>query len=346
MIKITTVKSNLIVFGIPLLMIFSMFLLTKSTWFSKYPKELSIGITLDLLFTIPLVYFFSIRKKEIPKITIISLFLIGLVTASFMLPENQQSLLSQIKTYFFPIVELGVLTFLFIKIRQITIEFKKLKTTNLNFFDTVKIACKESFPSKIATLLATEVAVIYYGFFLWKKRNLKENEFSNYKENGLVSVLLVLILIVFIETIAIHKLIEDWNVLLSWILTGTSIYTGLQIFALVKSLVRMPFKVDVETKEVLLQFGFFSKAIIPFNLIEGVEVSTKDLPEDKSIVSFSLLNDLGGHNVIIHLKDEVEFDSFYGFKKKAKSLAISVDKKNEFVGLISEETQKQTEVSK
>lgn len=340
MFKAANFRRNFFVFTIPVLLILSLFFITQSNWFSKYPTQLSIGITIDLLFLIPLVYFFLIRKKEIPKITVLSLFIIGLVTASYILPENHQLLLSQVKTYFFPVVELGILTFLFIKIRKITIEFKKLKTGNQNFFDAVKIACKESFPAKIATLLATEIAVVYYGFFLWKKRNLKANEFSNYKESGIISILLVLILIVFIETIAIHKLIEDWSVLLSWILTGTSIYTGLQIFALVKSLVRMPFKVDVVTKEVLLYFGFFSKAIVPFNLIEKIEISSKDLPKDKSIMCFSPLNDLGGHNVIIHLKKELQFDSFYGFKKKAKSLAVSVDNKIEFVHLISKEIVK------
>ncbi|MEE9408699.1 MAG: hypothetical protein V3V28_11565 [Polaribacter sp.] len=336
MLNKINLQSSLAVFGVPILMILSLFLLTKSTWFSNYPKELSIGITLDLLFTIPLTYFFIIRKKAVPKITIVSLFVIGLVVSSFILPESQQTLLAQIKTYFFPIVELGILIFLIIKIRKIVKEFKKQKITNLDFFDAVNIACKESFPNKIASLLATEIAVIYYGFFLWKRRTLKENEFTNYKESGLISILVGLLLVIFIETFAIHKFLESKSFIVAWLLTVTSIYTALQIIALIKSLTRRPFIVDSLNKQILLHFGFFGKAIIPFELIENLVVSAKDLPEDKSIVSFSPLGDLGGHNVIIHLNKEIEFESFYGFKKYAKSLAISVDDKNTFIELINQ----------
>lgn len=336
MLSKINLRGNLIVFTVPFLLILSLFLLTKSSWFANYPKELSLGITLDLLVIIPFIYFLIIRKKEIPKITIVSLFVIGLLTASYILPESKQTLLSQVKTFFFPIVELGVLSFLFIKIRKTVKEFKKLKTNNLDFFDAINIACKESFPNKIATLLATEIAVIYYVFFLWKKRITKQNEFTNYKENGLISLLLALLLVVFIETFAIHKLAEKWSVIFAWVLTITSVYTGFQLFALVKSLVSRPFIVDVINKQIILRFGFFGKAIIPFKLVEKLVITFKDLPEDKSVVYFSPLGSLGGHNVIIHLNKEVEFESFYGFKKQATSLAIFVDKKNKFVEVVTD----------
>ena len=331
-------QSNLVVFGIPLLLILSMFLLTKSSWFYTHPNELSIGITLDLLFTIPLVYFLLIRKKKIPKITIVSLFVIGLVVASFILPESQQTLLSQIKTYFFPIIELGILSFLLIKIRKTVKEYKKTKNSNLDFYDAIQIACKEIFPTKIASLLATEIAVVYYGFFLWKRKKLKENEFTIYKENGLISILLAVLLVVFIETFAIHKLAEKWSITLAWVLTATSVYTALQIYALIKSLMQRPIIVDEFNKKVLLRFGFFGKAIIPFKVIDRVEINSKDLPEDKSVTYFSPLNELGGHNVIVYLKEEIEFESFYGIKKKAKALAIFVDDKNRFKELVSKFT--------
>ena len=119
MFKAANFRRNFFVFTIPVLLILSLFFITQSNWFSKYPTQLSVGITIDLLFLIPLVYFFLIRKKEIPKITVLSLFIVGLVTASYILPENHQLLLSQVKTYFFPVVELGILTFLFIKIRKL-----------------------------------------------------------------------------------------------------------------------------------------------------------------------------------------------------------------------------------
>lgn len=106
-------RSSFIIFGVPLGLILSLFLFTKSALFYSFPKELSLGITIDLVCIIPFVYFLLIRKKEVPKITVVSLFFICVVSASCMLPESQQGLLSQIKTYISPIVEVAVLGFLF-----------------------------------------------------------------------------------------------------------------------------------------------------------------------------------------------------------------------------------------
>jgi hypothetical protein len=92
------VRSRLVIFGIPLVLISALFLVTKSTLFYSFPKELSIGITIDLVLIIPFLYFLMIRNREEPKITIVSLFFIGMVTASYMLPKSQQEFLSQIKT--------------------------------------------------------------------------------------------------------------------------------------------------------------------------------------------------------------------------------------------------------
>ena len=330
-------RSSFIIFGVPLGLILSLFLFTKSALFYSFPKELSLGITIDLVCIIPFVYFLLIRKKEVPKITVVSLFFIGVVSASCMLPERQQGLLSQIKTYISPIVEVAVLGFLFFKIRKTVKEFKKLNTKNLDFFDAIQIACKESFPQKVASLLAAEIAVIYYVFFNWKKKVLKKNEFSNYKENGLVSLLLAFLLVVFTEMLTIHTIVEKWSALFAWVLTISSMYSGLQIVALIKSLSKRPFIIDSVQQQIVFRFGFFSKAIVPFKAIKETVSSSKDLPEDKSVVYFSTLGGLGGHNTILHLNEEIAFESFYGFKKQAISLALFIDDKNAFVASIKSE---------
>lgn len=326
--------SNLSVFLVPILIVLSMWFLTKSTWFTNYPKQLSLGITLDLLLTMPFVHFLIIRKKKIPKLTIASVFVLGLVTVSFILPENHQFVLSIAKTYLLPILELSIFSFLVYKGNQTYKNFKSDENSTLDFYDAIKTATSAIFSDKIAHFLATEIAVVYYAFFSWKKKVLKENEFTNYKENGIKTLLYAFILIIFIETFAIHNFIEKWSFVTAWFLSFLSMYTALQIFALIKSLPKRPIYVDEIHQKVILRFGFLGFAEIPFSEINSVEINDKDLPEDKSILSFSPLGTLGGHNIILHFKKEIQFEGFYGVKKKANKMAVFVDEKRKFIRLM------------
>lgn len=329
-------RNYLLVFGVTLLLMSILFLVVNSSVFVKYPEELSLGITLDLLFAIPLVYFLIIRKKEVPKVTVVSLFIIGIVIASFIIPKEHQSFLSQIKNFILPVVELGVFGFLVFKGRRIRQELKSKSSNNLGFYNAIQLATSTVFPNKIGELLATEISVIYYGFLAWKKKELKENEFSYHKNSTSVSILIGLILVILIETIAVHVLVEKWSVIVAWTLTVLSAYTCLQLFSLMRSLSKIPTEIDIVSKVLTLRYGFFCKAIIPFENIKDVEVTEKDLPTDKSIVAFSVLGSLDAHNVILHLKEKAFFKSFYGIQKTYTSLAFYIDDKHQFKNVLEE----------
>lgn len=326
--------SYLIVFGIPLLLISSMILLSQSSWFSLHPKKLSIGITLDLVLTVPFVYFLLIRKKAIPKITIITSFIIGLVVASIILPKDNQELLSIIKTFAIPIIELVVLFFVITKSRKIVQNYKLQNNTSLDFYDAVKLAVKEVIPNKLSSILTTEIAVLYYSFFSWRKRKLIENEFSYHQKSTSTSVIFGFILVILIETFTLHYLLSKWSVIAAWIVTFLSVYTCLQMVALLKSLSKRPTYIDEENQKLILRYGIFSEAIIPFAQIKSIRVFEKDISEDKTIVTLSPFGKLEGINIQIELFNESEFNSFYGFKRTYNSLAFFIDDKHQFINRV------------
>ena len=329
-------RNYLLVFGVPLLLISTLFLLVNSSFFIKYPRELSLGITLGLLITVPFIYFLIIRKKEVPKVTVISLFVIGIVIASFIIPKEHQSFLSQIKNFILPVIEVVVFGFLVFKARKITQELKRQSNNNLDFYKAIQLATHSVFPNKIGELLATEISVIYYGFLAWKKRKLKKNEFSYHKNSTSLSILLGLILVILIETIAVHALAEKWNVIIAWILTALSVYTCLQLFSLMRSISKIPSEIDSVNKVLTLRYGFFCEAIIPFENIENIEVAEKDLSTVKGVVSFSALGSLDTYNVILDLKEKAVFKSFYGIQKTYTSLAFYIDDKHQFKNVLEE----------
>lgn len=322
--------------AIPILLGISLILLMKSSFFMQNPSTLSTAITIDFLVTIPLIYFLIIRKRAIPKITVLTTFVLGIVILSFVLPEEHQSLLSMVKTYFLPILELGVASFIIYKVRSLRKAYKSQQKSE-DFYTTLLIAANEVLPKKLASVLVTEISVVYYGFIHWKKKKLKENEFSYHKNSTVNSIVIGFLMIILIETFALHFLLLKWSTVAAWILTGLSIYTALQFFALARSISKRPIKVDLDTNELILRFGFFSEWSVSLENLKEVEVSSRDLPEDKSIVPFSPLGGLVEHNVILHFKEEQTFSGFYGLKKRAESMAIYIDEKGTFKRMIDEQ---------
>jgi hypothetical protein len=315
---------------IPVLLGTSLLLLIQSNAFAQNASLLSIGVTLDFLITIPLIYFLIIRKRNIPKVTVLSMFVIGVVVLSYALPLEHQSLLSIVKTFAIPVVEITVFSFIIYKVVKITESYKQQKKS-ADFYTTMVKATAEVLPKQIAPILVTEISVVYYGFINWKKYILKENEFTYHKKSTINSILIGFLMVILIETFALHFLLVKWSVITAWILTILSIYTGLQFFALLRSISKRPIKINEEEQELVLRFGFFSDWSVPLKDIRNIELTTKDLPEDKSIVPFSPLGSLTEHNVIIHFHQEQKFAGLYGIRKKAKALAIYVDEKQQFL---------------
>lgn len=320
-------QSNLIVFGIPLLMILSLITVVKSSFFIP---RISPFIIADFLITIPLVYFFLIRKKEISNKTTITVAFLGLAIVSVILPKENQEVLVQIRLVLLPLVEFFLIGYIVVKGRKIIKKIKESNDDSLDFFDAIQQVCNEVLPLGLGNVFAVEISVIYYGLLNWRRKELKKNEYSYHKDGMATSVILGFLLVVVVEMFVTHAMLKNGNITASFILAILSAYTALQVIAVLRSLAKRPVYIDVEKKQLLLKFGILANAVIPFDQINEVELTTKELPEKTSIKYFSPLGSSGGHNLVLHFKEQIKFNSFYGISKKANSLAVFVDQKNEF----------------
>ncbi|WP_196893090.1 hypothetical protein [Aureivirga marina] len=330
-----------LIFGIPILLYGCTILLSKSSVFAANPNLLSIGITFDLLLTTPLIYFLLIRKTKIPKTTVIPLTVLGIVIGTYILPSQHQEYLSFFKYWILPIVEISVFSYIVYTIVKLIKQYKLNKTESDDFFIALKTTCNKILPKGIVIPFVTEISVIYYGFIYWRKRKLKENEFSYHKESGIIALLITFLFLIFIETIAIHILLEKWNYILAWIITFLSIYTSLQVFGFLKSMYKRPY--IIENNTIFLRHGIMSETTIDINSIESIEISSKDIEFDETIRSLSIFGAMDSHNLIIHLKKENQLLSLYGIKKTYKSLAIHVDDKILFKNTIENNIPKSTD---
>lgn len=311
------------------LSLFSMvFLMARMPLLVDETSHLALAISIDLVLTIPLIYFLLIRKTKVPNFTSVPLMIAGLLFGFYILPEADHFFLDQFKTWALPIVELGVISLVIFKVSRLIKKYKYLGYSG-DFFEAIKTASQEILPPRVAILLSTELAVFYYGFFHWRIRKLENHEFSYHKNGGGVNLMIAIIGIVGIETFVLHKLLLGWSFWLAWIVVGLSVYTGLQIFGFLRSLSKRP--IILQKESVLLRYGILSEVEIPLHQIDRIELSERSLDEDENIKYLSPFGAMEGHNCIVYLKSEIDMRGLYGFKKSFKSLAFFVDEKVTFV---------------
>jgi hypothetical protein len=337
MYKLVNQKDNLILFGVPCLIILAMVFIAKSSLFNLNPAVVSFGITFDLLLTTPLVYFLLIRKTTIPKFTVVTCFIAGLVIASFILPVENQYYLTLAKNWILPLIEASVLIMVIYQSRKAITFYKVNDALSPDFFTAVKNACLQILPAKAAIPLATEVSIFYYGFLNWKKTVPRKNEFTYHKDTATVALLISILFLIALEAAITHLLVAKWNPTVAWILTALSMYSAIQIVGVLKSIAKRP--ISIREGKLILYYGILSEAIIDLKDIIAVEISTKPWKDGNKITKLSPLGELESHNVIIRLKNEHTMTGFYGIKKKFKTLALHVDHKEAFKAQIEEALQ-------
>lgn len=326
------IQKNLIIFGIPILIVGILVLIAKSSFFEVHPNRLSIGITIDLLLTVPVIYLMLIRKTSIPKTTVVPIIIVGMLICSIILPEENQFYLELFKTWILPIVELSIVSYIIHNVSKAVKQYKSNKIESADFFTTLKTTCYEMLPKITVIPFVTEISVFYYGFVYWKKRELDENEFSYHKESGTITLLIAIIFIVAIETFVLHTLLTKWSNVAAWILTSVSVYSGVQLLGFLKSMYKRP--ILIKNGKLFLRYGIMNETIISIDNINSIELSSKDIELNKETRKLSFLGELESHNIIIRLKEENILTGLYGTKCKYRNLVLHVDKNAEFKDLL------------
>ncbi len=334
-------KQNWIL-GLPLLIALFLVYLTQSVYFQAAPNDLALGITADFLLTIPFVYYLLIRKRDIPKYTVISVFIVCVILASFILPSEHQGLLSQVKRFVVPVLEIGILSFVIWKVVGIRKSFKANdQSSQPDFYEQIQQACTEVLPKKVGELFATEISVFYY-IFARAPKTLAANEYTYFKKSGVKALLGVLLVVVLIETAIVHILVSYWSHTVAAVLTFLGLYAGLQIFSIVRSMNHRPIRIDEEKQQLRLCYGFYGEVLIPFSEIKQVELHKKSLPKQEGLIRLTPFDMLESHNTLIHLKSEHSYQKIYGLKKQFTSMALFLDEREQFITEIDRILDKNT----
>lgn len=333
----TRIKAIYFAPALPLIIFLSSFLLALSSWAIRHP-ELYVGITYDLMLLAPISYFLIIIwTKKIPNITVIPVFVLGMLIAGWVLPEEHQMHYQILSGIIAPLLELGAVSAVAYFSYHTWKENKKQKDSGLDMLQILQNSTARLLPfPKIAPILSSEIAAFYYAFLAWKKPQPDARSFSGYRESGILSTIYVLLFVMLVETIVLHILLSLWNIYVAWIITILSLYGCLVFFAHAKALTRRPHILGDKYLE--LKSGIFGYARITYTQIEKVEINDREAQEEEAAITHKLgfLQKLEPHNLVLHLKSPAQAEQAYGLKKTYQNLQVFVDQKEKFKAALDE----------
>ncbi|WP_298325566.1 hypothetical protein [uncultured Dokdonia sp.] len=325
-------KNQVIPFLIPLALVSVLILFSKSTQFLANPSLISVGITIDLMLTVPLIYFFLIRKKEIPKQTVVLVVIICLFICYKIIPTENQTVLPFLGTWLLPILEIGIIAYILINLRKARLNYNKNRGNYIDFYTVVKTISQDLLPNFMARIIATEITVVYYGIIKWKRRPLKNGEFSIHKKSTSISILLGIMLIIGVETTVFHYILEQEGNPKAWLITFLSIYSLLQILGFLKSIIKRP--ISFEEDILHLRYGIIKETSIELSNIKSIVLSSKNKYQKGS--RLSIFGKHENHNVTLTLKKIGILYSLYGIKNNFTTISFHVDEPQKFFNKMCE----------
>jgi hypothetical protein len=323
-----TVSSRLnwtLALGLPLLVMVACSMIVFSPLFLQHEQRLSTAITLDLTLTAPLLYFLAIRKSLVPKVTVIRVFLLGLLMAGLLL-GNRSPLLHGIKTWISPVVESLV-------IFTLALRFHKARKSaqDLDFLSRSRsIVANLTGSERAGDIMGSEFAVFYYAFAPARKH--PDNTFTYSRSSGAIPVLGVFLLCMLAEGIGLHFLIAHWAPTTAWIFTGLSAYTMLQLFAHMRATHARP--IQIAGNLLYLRNGLAADTCFRIADIEEINLTSRTSPKEKAL-KLALLGALENHTVRIKLRQPVTVIRMFGIRREASVLLFAVDKPKELLERIS-----------
>jgi hypothetical protein len=106
--------------------------IVNSAHFMKNLNVLAFALTADFTLVLPaFFYIFVVRRKGLPAITLVPVFILSIVIAGFILPAARQSHLDLVKKLL-PLLELVALGFIAIKIRTIIRHYRETRAAEIH----------------------------------------------------------------------------------------------------------------------------------------------------------------------------------------------------------------------
>jgi hypothetical protein len=214
--------------------------------------------------------------------------------------------------------------------RSIRLARSKIREGGADAFTAIRSAARETVRIRWASeAVAQEMAMFYYAFFSWRSPPPSEDYgFSSHRKNSYGIFLLAIVIVLVIETFAVHLLVYMfWSKIAAWIFTAISLYTLIWMIADWQSL-RLR-RTTVTPESIHIKLGTRWEVDIPRKLVDSVGTPEQRV-DDQRPLNLVLI---GAPDVEIRLSEPVTARGMYGIRRNGACLRLQIDEPDRFIAL-------------
>ncbi|MET0400543.1 MAG: hypothetical protein ABW277_27380 [Longimicrobiaceae bacterium] len=292
--------------------------------------ELGAGaITFDLVVAVPaLFYLLVVRTMRLPVVTLVPVFLGSLFGASLVLPEENRRYLDLLGGLVVP-AELLLLGYVALRLHRGRSAPAAGRGDPL---DRLRATLRQVLPSPLAAdAVAHEAALLGYALLAWRARpDVREGElgFTSHRGNGYGGVLAAAALMVVVETVAVHLLVERWSATAAWALTALSLYGLVWLLGHFQAVRLRPVLLTADALHV--RVGLVWSVRVPYGDVASLGAAGAGAPARRAPGYLHAVT-LGPARLLVELREPVRVDGLYGYvRKDVRRIGLAVDDRERF----------------
>jgi hypothetical protein len=292
-----------------------------------HPRLLADALTLDLIVTVPVVYWFlAVRRAGWPRLSVVPVFVLSVAGTRLVPGLEAGRLIHGLEWVAIP-AELLLLT---VVARRAFAMSRALRAgEGGDALESLRRAAIELVEvERVAEVIAYEAAVLWYAVAGGGRHATPpgSDAFGVRRRSGYGPVLVGLFFALVAEAIAVHLLVRRWSIVAAWILTILTGYAALWLIGDFRALGRRTILVTGDA--LIVRLGLRWSVRVPLGAIRAVRASGSPKPAAPDHLRAVILGD---ERQVVELDCELEAVGFYGIRRRVRSIGLSVDEPERFL---------------
>lgn len=288
--------------------------------FAANPEVAAWGITFDLTISVPLLYwFFLVRTRRVRPLTIGPVFLLGTLAATALLPSVQQQFVRQLAR----VVVSGAEVLLAATLVRRVVALKRQRGGSSDPYERISAAARTLVgEGRVAEVVASEVAMVYYAFFGWRQQpEPRERPISFHERNGWGTVVACILVLIAAEGLAMHLFLARWSSIAAWAWTALDVWAMIWFLGDYHAL-RLR-RTWLDDRVLHLQYGLRWSVTIPRDLIVSVRAVQQESDwKRRDVLNVAMLEE---PRWLITLREVLVARGLAGMRKEILALALLPD---------------------
>ena len=296
--------------------------IVRTQMFAKNPDVAAWGATFDLTLTIPFLYWlFVVRPGRARALTLAPVFVGCTMLAAFVIPKPQQFFLHNLSMIIGTPLEIVTMTLLARRVLRL----RRRGIDSNDPYARILTATRELLgDTRVADFIACEIAILYYSLFCWRKKPVvpvNARSFTVHQRSGWSSIVVCFFVILVVESIGAHLLVQLWNPIAAWIVTMLDVYGILWLLGDYHALRLRPSLVLDDMLHV--RYGLRWSVSVPLDAIESIDAIRGESDwKRKDVLKVAMIDE---PRWLVRLREPVVARGLAGLTKTIRAIALLPD---------------------